>query len=198
MAGLTAWQYLIELGHSVANPFQPEPHRPVPLRGKSVLINGAAGGVGHLAVQLAKWQGAHVIAVASGKHESFLRQLGADEFIDYTKHSPESTSLHVDLVLDTVGGPTSGRFLQIIKHGGALFPLFMGFSDAEEAAKLDITVSALQVRSNGLQMAELGRLLDEGTLRVAIDSTFSLAEAHKAHERAAAGHIQGKIVLTVV
>lgn len=197
MAGLTAWQYLIELGHSVANPFQPEPHRPVPLRGKSVLINGAAGGVGHLAVQLAKWQGSHVIAVASGKHESFLRQLGADEFIDYTKNSPEDTTPNVDLVLDTVGGPTTGRFLQIIKHGGALFPLFMGFSDAEEAAKLGITVSALQVRSSGLQMAELGRLLDAGTLRVAIDSTFPLAEAHKAHERAAAGHIQGKIVLTV-
>lgn len=198
MAGLTAWQYLIELGHNVANPFQPEPHRPVPLRGKSVLINGAAGGVGHMAVQLAKWQGAHVIAVASGKHESFLRQLGADEFIDYTKHSPEDTSLHVDLVLDTVGGPTSGRFLRIIKPGGALFPLFMGFSDAEEAAKLGVTVSALQVRSNGLQMAELGRLLDKGTVRVAIDSIFPLADASQAHERAAAGHIQGKIILTVV
>ncbi|MEH7518389.1 NADPH:quinone reductase [Priestia megaterium] len=198
MAGLTGWQFLIELGHNEANPFQPESHRPLPLNGKTVLVNGAAGGVGHLAVQLAKWKGAHVIAVASGKHESFLRELGADEFIDYTKSPPEDIAHDVDLVLDTLGGPTTGRFLRTLKHGGALFPVFIGFSDAEEAAKLGVTVSMTQVRSNGPQLVELGRLLDAGTVRVAIDSTFPLADARKAHERAARGHIQGKIVLTVV
>jgi NADPH:quinone reductase-like Zn-dependent oxidoreductase len=198
MAGLTGWQFLIELGHNEANPFQPESHRPLPLNGKTVLVNGAAGGVGHLAVQLAKWKGAHVIAVASGKHESFLRELGADEFIDYTKSPPEDIAHDVDLVLDTLGGPTTGRFLRTLKRGGALFPVFIGFSDAEEAAKLGVTVSMTQVRSNGPQLAELGRLLDAGTVRVAIDSTFPLADARKAHERAARGHIQGKIVLTVV
>jgi len=78
-----------------------------------------------------------------------------------------------------------------------LFPVFPGFSDAEEAAKLGVTVSMTQVRSNGPQLAEFGRLLDAGTVRVAIDSTFPLADARKAHERAARGHIQGKIVLTV-
>lgn len=198
MAGLTGWQFLIELGHNEANPFQPESHRPLPLNGKTVLVNGAAGGVGHLAVQLAKWKGAHVIAVASGKHESFLRELGADEFIDYTKSPPEDIAHDVDLVLDTLGGPTTGRFLRTLKRGGALFPVFIGFSDAEEAAKLGVTVSMTQVRSNGPQLVELGRLLDAGTVRVAIDSTFPLADARKAHERAARGHIQGKIVLTVV
>jgi NADPH:quinone reductase-like Zn-dependent oxidoreductase len=198
MAGLTGWQFLIELGHNEANPFQPEKHRPVPLNGKTVLVNGAAGGVGHLAVQLAKWKGAYVIAVASGKHESFLRELGADEFIDYTKSPPEDVVHDVDLVLDTLGGPTTGRFLRTLKRDGALFPVFLGFSDAEEAAKLGVTVSMTQVRSNGPQLAELGRLLDAGTVRVAIDSTFPLADARKAHERAAGGHIQGKIVLTVV
>ncbi|MFB5763610.1 NADP-dependent oxidoreductase [Paenibacillus medicaginis] len=198
MAGLTAWQFLIELGHNEPNPLQPEMHRPVPLNGKTVLVNGAAGGVGHLAVQLAKWKGAHVIAVASGKHESFLRELGADEFIDYTKSSPEDVVHDVDLVLDTLGGPTTGRFLRTLNRGGALFPVFLGFSNAEEAAKLGVTVSMTQVRSNGLQLAEFGRLLDAGTVRVAIDSTFPLADARKAHERAAHGHIQGKIVLTVV
>jgi len=149
-------------------------------------------------VQLAKWKGAHVIAVASGKHESFLRELGADEFIDYTKSPPEDIAHDVDLVLDTLGGPTTGRFLRTLKRGGALFPVFIGFSDAEEAAKLGVTVSMTQVRSNGPQLVELGRLLDAGTVRVAIDSTFPLADARKAHERAARGHIQGKIVLTVV
>ena len=198
MAGLTGWQFLIELGHNEANPFQPKSHRPLPLNGKTVLVNGAAGGVGHLAVQLAKWKGAHVIAVASGKHESFLRELGADEFIDYTKSTPEDIAHDVDLVLDTLGGPTTGRFLRTLKRGGALFPVFIGFSDAEEAAKLGVTVSMTQVRSNGPQLVELGRLLDAGTVRVAIDSTFPLADARKAHERAARGHIQGKIVLTVV
>ena len=198
MAGLTGWQFLIELGHNEANPFQPESHRPLPLNGKTVLVNGAAGGVGHLAVQLAKWKGAYVIAVASGKHESFLRELGADEFIDYTKSPPEDIAHDVDLVLDTLGGPTTGRFLRTLKRGGALFPVFIGFSDAEEAAKLGVTVSMTQVRSNGPQLVELGRLLDAGTVRVAIDSTFPLADARKAHERAARGHIQGKIVLTVV
>ncbi|MET3689685.1 NADPH:quinone reductase-like Zn-dependent oxidoreductase [Priestia megaterium] len=198
MAGLTGWQFLIELGHNEANPFQPESHRPLPLNGKTVLVNGAAGGVGHLAVQLAKWKGAHVIAVASGKHESFLRELGADEFIDYTKSPPEDIAHDVDLVLDTLGGSTTGRFLRTLKRGGALFPVFIGFSDAEEAVKLGVTVSMTQVRSNGPQLVELGRLLDTGTVRVAIDSTFPLADARKAHERAARGHIQGKIVLTVV
>ncbi len=197
MAGLTAWQFLIELGHNAPNPLQPEMHRPVPLDGKTVLVNGAAGGVGHFAVQLAKWKGAHVIAVASDTHESFLRGLGADEFIDYTKSPPEDVAQDVNLVLDTLGGPTTGRFLSTLKRGGALFPVFLGFSDAEEAAKLGITVSMTQVRSNGPQLAELGRMLDADTLRVAIDSTFPLADAQKAHERAARGHIRGKIVLTV-
>lgn len=198
MASLTAWQFLIELGHNEPNPLQPEMHRPVPLNGKTMLVNGAAGGVGHFAVQLAKWKGAHVIAVASGTHESFLSGLGVDEFIDYTKSPPEDVAHDVDLVLDALGGPTTGRFLRTLKRGGALFPVFLGFSDAEEAAKLGVTVSMTQVRSNGPQLAELGRLLDAGTVRVAIDSTFPLSDARKAHERAASGHIQGKIVLTVV
>ena len=172
-------------------------HKPIPLNGKTVLVNGAAGGVGHFAVQVAKWKGARVITVASGKHESFLRQLGADEFIDYQKNAPEDVVHDVDLVLDTLGGATTGRFLRTLKQGGALFPVFLGFSDVEEAAKRGITVSMTQVRSNGRQLAELGRLLDAGTIRIAIDSTFPLADARKAHERAAHGHIQGKIVLTV-
>lgn len=198
MSGLTAWQYLIELGHNEPNPLQPEIHRPVPLNGRTVLINGAAGGVGHFAVQLAKWKGAHVIAVASGSHETFLRGLGADEFINYTKSLPEDIVHDADLVIDTLGGPNTGRFLRTLKRGGALFPIFFGSADAEEVAKLGITVSMLQVRSNGSQLAELGHLLDSGVVHTAIDSTFPLANARKAHERAARGHIQGKIVLTVV
>jgi NADPH:quinone reductase-like Zn-dependent oxidoreductase len=198
MAGLTAWQFLVELGHAEANPFQPRPHRPVPLGGKRMLVNGAAGGVGHLAEQLARWQGAQVIAVASGRHETFLRALGVDRFVDYTQGAPEDAVRDVDVVLDTLGGATTGRFLRTLRPGGALFPVYpLGFTGWDEAARQGFTVSSTQVRSNGAQLAEIGRLMQQGTLRVAIDGTYPLAEARRAHERAAAGSLQGKLVLTV-
>lgn len=198
MSLLTAWQFMIELGHEEPNPLQSNQHEPVALEGKTVLVNGAAGGVGHFAVQIAKWKGARVIAVASGDHETFLRDLGADKFIDYTKVAPEDAVRDVDLVIDAVGGPTTGRFLRTLKHGGALFPIFpLGFAGSDQAEKLGITVSATQVRSNGAQLSKLARLLDDGSIRVAIDSAFPLTDARKAHERAERGHIRGKIVLTV-
>jgi NADPH:quinone reductase-like Zn-dependent oxidoreductase len=196
MSLLTAWQFLVDLGHDAVNPFQSFPHAPVPLQGKSVLVNGAGGGVGHLAVQVAKWKGAHVIAVASGKHEALLRDLGADQFVDYTKTSAEAAADKVDLVIDAVGGPNMERFLSVIKQSGALFLVNpLGFAGHDEAAKRGITVSSTQVRSNGAQLAEAGRLLDDSTIRVVIDSTFRLADASAAHERASKGGIQGKVVL---
>ena len=198
MSLLTAWQFLVDPGHDEPNPLQPDRHVPVPLENRTVLVNGAAGGVGHLAVQVAKWRGARVIAVASGRHEALLRELGADEFIDYTQTAPETVVRGADLVIDTVGGPKAGRFLRTLKRGGALFPIFpLGFSGAEEAAKLGVTVSTTQVRSSGAQLDDVGRLLDDGTLRVVIDSTYPLSQARQAHERTARGHVQGKIVLTV-
>lgn len=198
MSLLTAWQFMVELGHDESNPLQANRHQPVPLEGKTVLINGAAGGVGHFAVQIAKLKGAHVIAVASGRHESLLRELGADEFIDYASTPPEDVARDLDLVIDTLGGPTTGRFLRTLKRGGALFPIYpLGFDGAEEAMTLGITVSATQVRSSGAQLKEVGRLLDDRSIRVVVDSTYPLADARKAHERAAQGHMHGKIVLTV-
>lgn len=198
MSLLTAWQYMIALGHDAPNPLQPHRHVSVPLAGRTVLVNGAGGGVGHIAVQIAKWRGARVIAVASGKHETFLRDLGAEEFIDYTKTNPEDVVRGVDLVVDSVGGPTTGRFLRTLKRGGALFPIFpLGFSGSQEAERLGVTVSATQVRSSGAQLEDVGRLLADGTIRVAIDSVFPLADAGRAHARAARGNIQGKIVLSV-
>ncbi len=196
MSLLTAWQFLVELGHDAPNPFQDFDHAPISLRGKSVLVNGAGGGVGHLAVQVAKRKGAHVIAVASGKHESVLRDLGADAFIDYTRQPAETAAHGIDLVIDAVGGSHMERFLSVIKDNGALYLVNpLGFSGRKEAARRGITVSTTQVRSNGAQLAEAGRLLDDGTIRVVIDSTFPLSEASAAHERASKGGIQGKIVL---
>ena len=198
MSLLTAWQFMIELGHGEPNPLQPHRHVPVPLEGRTVLVNGAGGGVGHFAVQLAKWKGARVIAVASGKNEPLMRDLGADEFIDYTRTAADEVVRDADLVIDAVGGPETGRFFRTLRRGGALFPIFpLGFLGRGEAERLGLTISATQVRSNGAQLAEVGRLLDDGTVRVVVDSTFPLAEASRAHERAASGNIQGKIVLTV-
>jgi NADPH:quinone reductase-like Zn-dependent oxidoreductase len=198
MAGLTAWQFLIELGHSCLSPFQTAPHQPVSLGvGSTVLVNGAAGGVGHFGVQLAKWKGARVVAVASGAHEAFLYKLGADEVIDYATSRPEELAHDVDLVLDAVGGAASARLLRTLKRGGAIFPVFLAEYDPDELTRLGVTTSSTQVRANGAQLAELGRLLDAGTVTVAVDSSFPLADARSAHERAARGHIQGKIVLTV-
>jgi NADPH:quinone reductase-like Zn-dependent oxidoreductase len=189
---------MIDLGHNEPNPLQPHRHEPVPLEGRTVLVNGAAGGVGHFAVQLAKWQGARVIAVAAGRHEAFVRGLGADEFIDYTQTRAQEQLHDLDLVIDAVGGPSTGRFLPTLRRGGALFPIFpLGFSGAQEAAKLGITVSSVQVRSSGAQLAQLADLLAAGTVRASVDSTFALADARSAHERAARGGTQGKIVLTV-
>ncbi|GAB3285550.1 NADP-dependent oxidoreductase [Kineosporia babensis] len=199
MSGLTAWQFLIELGHDHPNPLQPGKHVPVPLEaGMTVLVNGAAGGVGHLALQLARWKGARTIAVASARHEEFLRKLGADEYLDYARVKPEDVVRDVDLVVDNVGGPTSGRFLPTLKRGGALFPIFLAQVDPADVAKYGVTVSSTQVRPNAAQLDQIGRLLASGDLRVAIDSTFPLPEAAAAHERAENGHLQGKIVLQVI
>lgn len=196
MSLLTAWQFLVDLGHDAPNPFQDFVHAPIALQGKTVLVNGAGGGVGHLAVQVAKWKGARVIAVASGKHEAVLRDLGADAFIDYTKQKAETVAHDVDLVVDAVGGSNMERFLAVIRNNGALYLVNpLGFSGRAEAAKRGITVSTTQVRSNGAQLAEAGRLLGDGTIRVVVDSEFPLSQTAAAHERASKGSIQGKIVL---
>jgi NADPH:quinone reductase-like Zn-dependent oxidoreductase len=115
-----------------------------------------------------------------------------------SRQLPEGVAHDIDLVIDALGGPSTGRFLRTLKRSGALFPIFyLGFSGAEKAETLGVTVSATQVRSCGVQLAAIGRLLDTGTIRVVVDSIYPLADARKAHERAAQGHIQGKIVLKV-
>ncbi|MFA1551385.1 NADP-dependent oxidoreductase [Actinomadura chokoriensis] len=184
MAGLTAYQFLfdhVQLG-----------------RDKTVLVNGAAGGVGHFLVQLAKTKHAHVVGVASGRHEAFLRELGVDQFIDYTTTAVEEVAHDIDHLFDTVGGPHGHRFLPVVKPGGTISPVFLGEYHRERAAELGITFKPGQVHSDGPQMAELARLIDAGRLRVGIDSVFKLMDAPKAHERADKRHIQGKIVLQVI
>lgn len=181
MTALTAWQQIFGLG--IVQP------------GQTILINGAAGGVGHFAVQLAKLKGAHVIAVASGSHKQFLRELGADDFIDYTKNEPSDIVHKVDAVMDCIGGPESKRFLKIIKLGGIITPINLSMYPPEELAERAITVKIEQARSSGTNLRTLTSLFENGSLKVAIDSIFPLAEARKAHEHGERGHLRGKIVL---
>ncbi|GIH97278.1 NADP-dependent oxidoreductase [Planobispora siamensis] len=183
MAGLTAYQFLFDL-------IKPRP-------GDRVLVNGAAGGVGHFAVQLAKDADAHVIGVASGRHAAFLKELAVDEFVDYTAVAAEDVVRDVDHVIDCVGGPGAHRFLAVLKDGGTITPVFLGDYRLEEAARRGIRHVRGQVHSDGRQMGELARLLGEGRLRVGVDSVYPLRDAAGAHERAERGHVQGKIILRV-
>ncbi|MFD0579221.1 NADP-dependent oxidoreductase [Dactylosporangium darangshiense] len=208
MAGLTAFQQLfggLGSGLTGAEPRDFTPLVPgaralagAALAGRTVLVNGAAGGVGHFLTQLTRAQGATVVAVASGRHETFLRGLGADRFVDYTRQHPADAERGVDHLFDTVGGPEAFRLVAAVRDCGVVSPIFHGEFHREEAAARGVTFRSGQVRSDGDQLAELAQLVDEGRLRVAVDSVFGLADAAKAHERAERGHIQGKVVLEVV
>ena len=182
MAGLTALQFL-------------DRHvRPKP--GERVLVNGAAGGVGHFLVQLARLRGAHVVAVASGGHADFLAELGADEHVDYTRTDVGAEVRGVDHVVDSVGGPAAHRLLATLRPGGTLLPVFYGDYRPAEAAALGVTLlDHAQVRSDAAGVAELAALVDRGLLTVGIDSVHPLTDAARAHARAERGHVRGKIVL---
>ena len=183
-AALTAWQALFDYGKLEA--------------GQSVLINGAAGGVGHLAVQLAKARGARVIAVASGRHETFLREIGADHFIDYTTTPFEQAAHEVDLVVDAVGARDGDRLLDVIKRGGRLVPVFLGQYSAARAASASVTISLCLMRADAAQLSEVSRLIDSGRVRVALETVMPLREARRAHEYGESQHLRGKIVLRVM
>ncbi|MFJ1757792.1 NADP-dependent oxidoreductase [Kitasatospora sp. NPDC088134] len=186
MAGLTAHQYLTR--HL----------RPAP--GSTAVVIGAAGGVGHLAVQLLKAAGVRVVAVADGRHEAFLRDLGADRFVDYTATPPEEVIRDADLLLDTVGGPHAHRLLPVLRRGGRIAPVFLGDYHPARTAALGLVLdpSMWQVRSSGADLADLDALVVSGTVRVAVSGTFPLAAAADAHRHAERGHLRGKLALRVV
>ncbi len=184
MAALTAWQFLYQDLEA----------------GQTVLVNGAAGGVGHFAVQLAKLKGARVIGVASGRNAEFLRDLGADQFIDYTTTPVEQVAHDVDLVYDTVGGPSQDRLLNVLKRGGRLIPVNLGNYSAEHAAKVGVTVGSSHPRlhSDRAQLVEIASLIESGRVRVVVETVLPLSEARKAHELVERQHVRGKIVLRLV
>ncbi|MCZ4604915.1 NADP-dependent oxidoreductase [Streptomyces sp. Lzd4kr] len=185
LVSLTAWQALTE--HSDVRP------------GQRVLIHAAAGGVGHVAVQIAKARGAYVIGTASaGKHE-FLRGLGADEVIDYRETDFTEAVKDVDVVLDTLGGETSVRSLRVLRPGGVVVSILPVGSDefGEEAERLGVRAVRMLLDADRAGMQAIADLVEQGKLRPEIAGTFPLADAAEAHALGGTGRTTGKLVLTV-
>jgi NADPH:quinone reductase-like Zn-dependent oxidoreductase len=183
LAGLTGWQSLFVAGGLVA--------------GQRVLIHAAAGGVGSLAVQLAKWKGAHVIGTASARNHDFLRELGADEAIDYAKVRFEEVVSPVDVVFDTQGGDVQERSWKVLKRGGVLVSI-AGPPSAEKAAAHGVRQAFVFTQPNAAQLAEIAQLVDAGKLKAIVETVLPLAEAKRGHELSELGHTRGKIVLRVI
>ena len=183
LVGLTAWQALFDHARLSA--------------GQSVLIHGAAGGVGSMAVQLAHWVGANVIGTASARNRDFLRGLGADEVIDYTSTRFEDMLHDVDVVLDTIGGDTMERSWSALKKGGLLVSVFSP-PPKEQAKAQSVRALFFVVQPNRAELSQIGDLIDAGQVQPVIETVFPLSEAPQAFERALSGHTRGKIILRVV
>jgi NADPH:quinone reductase-like Zn-dependent oxidoreductase len=182
LATLTAWQALFDTAQLQ--------------REQRVLIHAAAGGVGHFAVQLAKWKGSHVIGTASAKNHEMLYKLGADELIDYTTQRFEDVTRNIDVVLDTIGGDTQERSWQVLKKGGILVSFVQSPSE-NKGKERDVRGIRLGARPNGQELAEIAKIIDAGNLAPVIDRILPLSEARRAHELSQSGHTLGKIVLRV-
>ncbi|MFE9997174.1 NADP-dependent oxidoreductase [Streptomyces avermitilis] len=185
LVSLTAWQALVETANV----------RP----GQRVLIHAAAGGVGHVAVQIAKARGAYVIGTASaGKHD-FLRGLGVDETIDYRETDFAEAVRDVDVVLDTIGGDHSLRSLRVLRPGGIVVSILPVGSDDfyEEAERLGVRALRMLVDASHTGMKAIAELVEAGKLRATIAETFPLADAAKAHALGDTGRTTGKLVLTM-
>jgi NADPH:quinone reductase-like Zn-dependent oxidoreductase len=182
LAALTAWQGLFDHGHLEA--------------GQTVLIHGGSGGVGHFAIQFAKIKGATVLTTVSGQNLDFVTELGVDRAIDYQSQRFEEIARDVDLVLDLVGGETQERSWSVLKPGGMLVSA-LGEPSREKAMQHRARGIGYRAQANAGQLAEIGRLIDQGKLHPAVMATYPLAEAREAHERLERGHVRGKIVLVV-
>jgi NADPH:quinone reductase-like Zn-dependent oxidoreductase len=185
LAGLTAWQMLTEVAGL-------EP-------GQRVLAAGAAGGVGHLAVQIAKAIGAHVIGTASAAKHAFVRGLGADEVVDYTTTDVSAAVREVDVVIQMFGGEAGLKALECLRPGGVLVSGQGAWTPGlqERAGELGVRAVTYLVDPDGAGLEALARLVADGRLKVHVDAVLPLADAARAHDLVAAGHTTGKVVLAV-
>jgi NADPH:quinone reductase-like Zn-dependent oxidoreductase len=180
LSALTAWQALFEHAHLLA--------------GQRVLIHGGAGGVGSLAAQLARWQGARVLATASARDIAFVRSLGADDVIDYRATPFEATLRELDVVLDTIGGETRERSWRVLRKGGVLVTLVSPIPTGL-AEQHGVRGVFFIVRGDRGQLEQISTLVDEGKLKPVIAEVLPLARAREAFEHGVGIHSPGKIVL---
>jgi NADPH:quinone reductase-like Zn-dependent oxidoreductase len=181
-AGLAAWQSLFDIAGLQ--------------KGQSVLIHGAAGGVGSFAVQFAKWKGAHVIGTASSRNAQFLKSIGADVVIDYKAERFEDIVHGVDVVLDTIGGDTFERSWSVLKPGGFLVTTIAGVSEGAAEAH-GVRAKGLLTRADGSELAQIAAIIDEKHIRPVVTTVLPLSDARKAQEMSESRHTRGKIVLRV-
>ncbi|MFY9924857.1 MAG: NADP-dependent oxidoreductase [Opitutaceae bacterium] len=183
LAGLTAWQTLFDAG--ALSP------------GQRVLIHAAAGGVGSLAVQLAKWKGAVVIGTASARNHDFLRNLGIDQVVDYEREKFEDMVQPVDVVLDTMGGEIQERSWKVLKRGGILISIVSPPS-VEAAAAHGVRQAFVFIKPSADQLTSIAALVDAEKLKAIVETTLPLSDATRGQELSERGHTRGKIVLRVI
>jgi NADPH:quinone reductase-like Zn-dependent oxidoreductase len=182
VAGLTAWQALFD--------------RAGLERGQTALVAGAAGGVGHVAVQFAKRAGARVIGTGSSRNREFVLGLGADEYIDYTEQDVAEAVSGVDVAFDTVGGETTQSLLPAVRDGGILVTI-AGPPPEQEASQRGVRAELLIMSPNSEQLRRIAELVAAGEVHLEIAQALPLADVSRAHELSESGHTRGKIILTV-
>ena len=182
VAGLTAWQALFDRGGLES--------------GQKALIAGAAGGVGHFAVQFARHSGARVVGTGSSRNRDFVLGLGADEYVDYTERDVAEVVSDSDVTFDTVGGDTTETLLPTVRSGGILVTI-AGAPPEDAARDRGARAELLVMSPSSDQLARIAELVAEGEVQVEIAEVFPLTEVQRAHELSESGHTRGKIVLTV-
>ncbi len=182
LAGLTAWQGLFDHGHLQA--------------GQRVLIHGGAGGVGHLALQFAKAKGATVTTTVSTQDVDFVRHLGADQVIDYTRERFEEKVRDVDLVLDLIAGETQERSWAVLKDGGTMISSLARPSEAR-ARERHARAESFVAHPDRAELMEIGRLIDQGRVHPHVSAVFELKQAAEVQPRLEHRHPQGKVVLQI-
>jgi NADPH:quinone reductase-like Zn-dependent oxidoreductase len=182
VSGLTAWQALFDRGG---------------LRdGQSLLVAGAAGGVGHLAVQLAKHAGARVVGTGSARNREFVLGLGADEYVDYTSQDVAEVVHDVDVAFDTVGGEATEALVSTVREGGVIVVIASAPPEAQ-AAERGVRSELLSMTVEQQQLVDIAGLVAAGEVKVEISGTFALADVAEAHELSETGHVRGKLILLV-
>ena len=182
LVALTAWQALFQVAKLQKD--------------QTILIHAGAGGVGSIAVQLAKWRGAHIIATASDYNHNFLRELGVDVPVDYRTQNFEDFASDVDVVLDPIGGDTQVRSLQILKEGGILVSI-VGLTSEGRNPSRNVRATSILVRPNSVQLSEIGGLIQNGIINPIVSYRFPLEQAPLAHEQSQTRRTRGKIVIEI-